>query len=71
MLSRAVGLKRSSPKIEIQLTGEENGPVDSYTTGSVIEGTVAITLPQNLPLGTVAIFFQGTSSHPSHETHRG
>ncbi|KAJ5873181.1 hypothetical protein N7455_003724 [Penicillium solitum] len=61
MLSRALGLKRSSPKIEIQLKGEENGPKDSYTTGSVVEGTVVITMPQNLPLGTVAIFFQGIS----------
>ncbi|EAW06965.1 arrestin (or S-antigen), N-terminal domain protein [Aspergillus clavatus NRRL 1] len=52
---------RSRPKIQIELAGETNGLVSSYTTKDHIEGTATITVDRDTRFEEVEITFEGTS----------
>lgn len=54
--------RRCQPKIELNLTGQKPGLVNSYTTGDQVEGTVIITVEQETRFDEVEITFQGTGT---------
>lgn len=52
-------IRRSQPKIEIDLAGQEKGLVSSFTTGDTLEGTVLITVQHETRFDEVEIVLQG------------
>ena len=54
-------IRRSKPRIEIDLVGQKPGLVSSFTTGDSIEGTVIVTAEHETCFDEVEIVFQGTS----------
>ncbi|KAL5355114.1 hypothetical protein BJX96DRAFT_140721 [Aspergillus floccosus] len=52
---------RARPKVTIDLDGQKNGLVNSYTTGDCIQGTVTITADHDIRFDDVDITFEGTS----------
>ncbi|KAE8162168.1 hypothetical protein BDV40DRAFT_265761 [Aspergillus tamarii] len=54
-------LTQSRPKIDIELTGQTEGLVSSYTTKDRIEGTAVITVDRDTRFDDVEISFEGTS----------
>lgn len=51
--------RRARPKISIELAGQQEGLVSSYTTGDSIQGTVEITVDQDVAFDAVTITFEG------------
>lgn len=60
--------RRSQPKIEIDLTGQEPGHVNCYTTGENIDGIVTITVEHETRFDEVEIVFEGIIPIDSHGT---
>ncbi|KAJ5593882.1 uncharacterized protein N7459_000090 [Penicillium hispanicum] len=56
-----VFIRRSQPKIEIDLAEQQQGLVSSFTTGDPIEGTVIITVEHETRFDEVEIVLQGMS----------
>ncbi|KAE8417719.1 hypothetical protein BDV36DRAFT_256232 [Aspergillus pseudocaelatus] len=54
-------LTQSRPKVDIELTGQTEGFVSSYTTKDRIEGTAVITVDRDTRFDDVEITFEGTS----------
>jgi hypothetical protein len=52
--------RRSPPKIKVDLSGQQPGLVNSYTTGESIDGTATITVEQDTRFDEVEIVFEGT-----------
>lgn len=52
-------LTQSRPKIDIELTGQTEGLVSSYTTKDRIEGTAVITVDRDTRFDDVEISFEG------------
>ncbi|KAL4892732.1 hypothetical protein BDV59DRAFT_39665 [Aspergillus ambiguus] len=54
-------ISRARPKINVELDGQKNGLVNSYTTGDYIQGTVSITTEQDVRFDEIEITFEGSS----------
>ncbi|KNG87559.1 arrestin (or S-antigen), N-terminal domain protein [Aspergillus nomiae NRRL 13137] len=54
-------LTQSRPKVDIELSGQTEGLVSSYTTKDRIEGTAVITVDRDTRFDEVEITFEGTS----------
>ncbi|KAF9886853.1 hypothetical protein FE257_010976 [Aspergillus nanangensis] len=52
---------RSRPKVTIELAGQKDGLVNSYTTGDCIEGSVTVTAEHDTRFDEIEITFEGTS----------
>ena len=55
-------IRRSAPKVEINLSGQKPGFVSSYTTGDQIDGTAIITVDHGMRFDEIEIVLQGTLS---------
>ncbi|OJJ40234.1 hypothetical protein ASPWEDRAFT_47105 [Aspergillus wentii DTO 134E9] len=53
--------KRSRPQVQIDLAGQKQGLVNSYTTGDRIVGTVNITVDHDVRFDEIDITLEGTS----------
>lgn len=51
--------RRSQPKIEINITGQKPGHVNSYTTGESIDGSITVTVEHDTRFEEVEIVFEG------------
>lgn len=54
--------RSSCPKIDIELIGQSPCPVNSYTTGDNIEGTVTVAAEHDTHFDEIEILFQGRKS---------
>ncbi|PLB50121.1 hypothetical protein P170DRAFT_404881 [Aspergillus steynii IBT 23096] len=52
---------RAQPKVTVDLQGQTEGLVNTYTTGDRIEGTATITVDRDVRFDDVEITFEGTS----------
>lgn len=50
---------RAQPKVTVDLEGQTEGLVNTYTTGDCIEGTVTITVDRDVRFDEVEITFEG------------
>lgn len=50
---------RAKPKVTVNLQGETDGLVSTYTTGDRIEGTATITVDRDVRFDEVEITFEG------------
>ncbi|CAI7661507.1 hypothetical protein PCG10_004702 [Penicillium crustosum] len=53
--------RRSQPKIEINITGQKPGHVNSYTTGESIDGSITVTVEHDTRFEEVEIVFEGVA----------
>ena len=52
---------RAQPKVTVDLQGQTEGLVNTYTTGDRIEGTATITVDRDVRFDDVEITFEGMS----------
>lgn len=52
--------RRSRPKVAINLDGQKDGFVNSYTTLDTIKGTVSVTVDHETRFDEIEITFEGT-----------
>lgn len=52
--------KRSRPRVGIELIGQTDGFVSSYTTWDTIRGEVSVTVDHDTPFDDIDITFEGT-----------
>lgn len=58
--------RRSRPRVAINLDGQKDGFVNSYTTLDAIKGTVTVTVDHDTRFDDIEIAFEGTVSPNCH-----